>query len=173
MKIRAQQNYEGGKRAPNAEYILRLHEAGVDILFVLTGKRTPKAAPELPRLHSHDKTISATTAEAILKLIIPGKQKDADWYPGTDMPFVVSNVGNAQDGLNMVVFVCIDASLPEHVVARPVFLEVANVQPPVMLPRSRFRFSPGDAAVAAMGLKDAVTRVIKLRNQQQSTSLDA
>lgn len=171
--MNSQSRYELGNSSPTAEYLAAIYELGVDVLYVITGKRTPKAAPELPRLHSHDKTISSSTAEAILKLMIPGKQKDAEWYPGTDMPFVVTNTGNAQDGLNMVVFVCIDASLPEHVVARPVFLEVANVQPPVMLPRSRFRFSPGDAAVAAMGLKDAVTRVIKLRNQQQSTSLDA
>jgi hypothetical protein len=105
--------------------------------------------------------------------IAPPKSPDADWYPGTDMPFVVTNVGNIQDGLNTIVFVCVDASMPEHVVARPVFLEAVRVQQPVLLPRARYRFTPGDVAVAAMGLKDAVTQVVKLRNQQQSTSLDA
>lgn len=89
------------------------------------------------------------------------------------MPFVLTNVGNIQDGLNSVVFVCIDAALPEHIVARPVFQGVVNVQAPVLLPRGRYRFTPGDDAVKAMGLKEEVTRVIKMRNQQASQGMDA
>lgn len=173
VRRNSQSRYELGQGSPTAEYLAAISELGIDVLYVITGKRSPKAAPELARVQSHEKIMSPSAAESILKLLIPGKQKDAGWYPGTDMPFVVSNVGNAQDGLNTIVFVCVDASLPEHIVARPVFLEAVRVQQPVLLPRDRYRFTPGDVAVTAMGLKDAVTQVVKLRNQQQSTSLDA
>jgi transcriptional regulator with XRE-family HTH domain len=35
----AQLNYESGSRAPDANYLLALAEAGVDIVYVLTGER--------------------------------------------------------------------------------------------------------------------------------------
>lgn len=35
----AQLNYEHGDRAPSAEYLLKLDEAGVDVVYLLTGQR--------------------------------------------------------------------------------------------------------------------------------------
>ncbi|UZT80640.1 helix-turn-helix transcriptional regulator [Ectopseudomonas chengduensis] len=41
VKKLAQINYEKGKRHPDAEYLAAVAAAGVDVLFVLTGQRTP------------------------------------------------------------------------------------------------------------------------------------
>lgn len=39
-------NYERNERLPDASYLLKLHEAGFDIYYILTGKRTPETTPE-------------------------------------------------------------------------------------------------------------------------------
>ncbi|HFQ7463914.1 TPA: helix-turn-helix domain-containing protein [Pseudomonas aeruginosa] len=39
VKVLAQRNYENGKRSPDANYLERLAEIGVDVLYVVTGKR--------------------------------------------------------------------------------------------------------------------------------------
>lgn len=39
MKPRAYWNYEQGKVAPDAEFLARLCENGVDVLYVITGQR--------------------------------------------------------------------------------------------------------------------------------------
>lgn len=39
----AQLKYEQGLRSPSALYLARLSEAGVDVLYVVTGKRSQKA----------------------------------------------------------------------------------------------------------------------------------
>ncbi len=39
VETNAQGNYESGARFPKADYLLRITEAGVDINFVLTGRR--------------------------------------------------------------------------------------------------------------------------------------
>ena len=39
MKKLAQSNYEGGTRSPDAEYLSKIAGAGVDIAYVLTGRR--------------------------------------------------------------------------------------------------------------------------------------
>ncbi len=38
----SQFNYEKGERSPDAEYLAALAEKGLDVLYVVTGKRTPK-----------------------------------------------------------------------------------------------------------------------------------
>lgn len=43
VETNAQGNYESGARSPKADYLLRIAEAGVDINFVLTGKRSQDA----------------------------------------------------------------------------------------------------------------------------------
>jgi len=37
-------NYEKGERSPDADYLVAVAEAGVDVLYLLTGQRTPTAA---------------------------------------------------------------------------------------------------------------------------------
>lgn len=39
-------NYERNERWPDAAYLTKLHAAGVDIYFVLTGERTPAATSD-------------------------------------------------------------------------------------------------------------------------------
>lgn len=43
----SQFNYEKGDRSPDAAYLVALAEKGVDVLYVLTGERLPKAADSL------------------------------------------------------------------------------------------------------------------------------
>lgn len=40
----SQLNYEKGERSPDAGYLAAIAEKGVDVLYVVTGKRTPAAA---------------------------------------------------------------------------------------------------------------------------------
>jgi transcriptional regulator with XRE-family HTH domain len=42
VKANAQGKYESGERFPDAEYLAAVSAAGVDVLYVLTGTRTPK-----------------------------------------------------------------------------------------------------------------------------------
>jgi transcriptional regulator with XRE-family HTH domain len=41
VKLNAQSNYETAKRAPDADYLARVAEQGVDVGFLFTGLRTP------------------------------------------------------------------------------------------------------------------------------------
>ncbi|WP_070888139.1 helix-turn-helix domain-containing protein [Pseudomonas argentinensis] len=40
----SQFNYEKGERSPDAEYLAAIAEKGVDVLYVIAGRRTPAAA---------------------------------------------------------------------------------------------------------------------------------
>lgn len=40
VETNAQGNYESGARSPKADYLLRVSEAGIDINYILTGKRS-------------------------------------------------------------------------------------------------------------------------------------
>lgn len=40
----SQFNYEKGDRSPDAEYLARILDAGADVLYVISGARTPAAA---------------------------------------------------------------------------------------------------------------------------------
>ena len=40
----SQLNYEKGERSPDAEYLAAIAEKGVDVLYVVAGRRTPAAA---------------------------------------------------------------------------------------------------------------------------------
>ncbi|WP_421684492.1 helix-turn-helix transcriptional regulator [Stutzerimonas urumqiensis] len=42
-----QYNYEKGERSPDAAYLVAVASIGVDVLYVLTGNRTPKPAEGL------------------------------------------------------------------------------------------------------------------------------
>jgi transcriptional regulator with XRE-family HTH domain len=41
VKPNTQVNYEGGRSAPDADYLGRLAALGLDVLYVVTGQRTP------------------------------------------------------------------------------------------------------------------------------------
>lgn len=41
VKANAQGNYESGLRFPGADYFALLADAGLDVLYVITGNRTP------------------------------------------------------------------------------------------------------------------------------------
>jgi len=44
VRKEAQSNYETGKRSPDADYLARIAEVGVDVGYILTGTRTPSSA---------------------------------------------------------------------------------------------------------------------------------
>ncbi len=46
---RAQINYEQGERAPDADYLARIADAGCDVLYILTGQKSP---PGASRMHA-------------------------------------------------------------------------------------------------------------------------
>lgn len=48
----SQFNYEKGERSPDAEYLAAVAEAGVDILYVVTGNRTPQATASISEAES-------------------------------------------------------------------------------------------------------------------------
>ena len=43
IRVNAQSVYERGARVPNANYLSNVARAGVDVLYVVTGERTPHA----------------------------------------------------------------------------------------------------------------------------------
>ena len=50
VEANAQGKYESGGRAPKADYLSRVAERGVDILFVLTGSPTPIQLDQLSQV---------------------------------------------------------------------------------------------------------------------------
>lgn len=50
VEANAQGKYENGGRAPKADYLSRVAERGVDILYVLTGSPTPTQLDNLSQL---------------------------------------------------------------------------------------------------------------------------
>ncbi|AZY53276.1 helix-turn-helix domain-containing protein [Bordetella avium] len=47
VQRRAQSNYERGERWPDADYLSRVAEAGVDVLYVVTGRREVSVSVDL------------------------------------------------------------------------------------------------------------------------------
>jgi transcriptional regulator with XRE-family HTH domain len=52
---RSQSHYETGKRSPDAEYLAAISEIGVDVLYVLTGKRAVKNDESAKEVHETQK----------------------------------------------------------------------------------------------------------------------
>ena len=50
VEANAQGKYENGDRAPKADYLSRVAERGVDVLFVLTGSPTPTLVDNLSQV---------------------------------------------------------------------------------------------------------------------------
>jgi len=46
VAVNAQGKYESGERVPKADYLVALANAGVDVLYVLTNKRSPAVTDE-------------------------------------------------------------------------------------------------------------------------------
>lgn len=47
VKANAQGNYESGDRVPAADYLAAVADAGADVLYIVTGQRTPIPATAL------------------------------------------------------------------------------------------------------------------------------
>lgn len=57
VEANAQGKYENGGRAPKADYLSRVAEKGVDVLFVLTGNPTPTLIENLS--HMEEKVLGS------------------------------------------------------------------------------------------------------------------
>lgn len=53
VKANAQGNYEKGDRYPDAAYLAAVAEKGVDVLYVVTGRRTPHSAETIAPDEAH------------------------------------------------------------------------------------------------------------------------
>lgn len=60
----SQVRYENGGRSPDADYLLAIHEAGADLLYILTGERSMSPAP-LPSADDLPPRLRARLAAAI------------------------------------------------------------------------------------------------------------
>lgn len=65
----AQSNYESGTRAPDWDYLARLHDEGVDVAFVLTGVPSGKLAREETELLTAFRTADGTLKAATLRVL--------------------------------------------------------------------------------------------------------
>ncbi|MDX1491302.1 MAG: hypothetical protein R3332_08445 [Pseudohongiellaceae bacterium] len=95
------------------------------------------------------------------------QQSNGQWYPGADAVFVIINMGNPQDPLCALLFVCVDASMPNHVVGKPVIADGYTARP-VLLSKQKYTFSEGTDAMHALGLKDEVVQAIKQVHNAQA-----
>lgn len=72
VEANAQGKYESGERIPRSDYLAALGKKGVDILYVLSGKRTPMAAESLNdaerAIITHYRALSEDDREAISQL---------------------------------------------------------------------------------------------------------
>lgn len=69
-------------------------------------------------------------------------------------------------------YLCLDSSLPGHIVAKPIWIGLP-ASTPLLLPRARYRFTEGTQAMQALGLKDEVVREVKRRHGAQKEQLDS
>lgn len=65
----AQGNYESGARSPDAAYLMRVAAAGVDVLYVLTGRRAPVPGGEEESLLSSYHAAPPSLREAALRVL--------------------------------------------------------------------------------------------------------
>lgn len=105
------------------------------------------------------------------KIINDALQLIGGWQPGVDDVFLVNNRQSTNDGRCNFVYLCLESCLPGHVIARPMLTDGRAL--PVVLPRARYQFTEGSAAIKAMGLTDAVASEIKQRHSTLRTSLDS
>jgi transcriptional regulator with XRE-family HTH domain len=82
MTPRAQLMYEAGDRHPDSKYLAALAANGFDVLYILTGQRTPKAvlsAEETALLDNYNNSTDQgkAAARAVLEAVSVKKQKAA------------------------------------------------------------------------------------------------
>lgn len=78
VKLNAQGNYEAGRRIPKADYLARLDSAGIDVLYVLTGRRSKQVnTHRMTRRHTADRSAE------------PAKIRPTASY-ATDVPATIS-----------------------------------------------------------------------------------
>lgn len=74
VKANAQGNYEKGDRYPDAAYLAAVAEKGVDVLYVVTGVRTPPLADSLSSdeaaLLDHYRALPADDRAGTAKMVI-------------------------------------------------------------------------------------------------------
>jgi transcriptional regulator with XRE-family HTH domain len=72
VEANAQGKYESGERIPRSDYLAELGKKGVDVLYVLSGKRTPMSADSLNdterAIITHYRALSEDDQEAISQL---------------------------------------------------------------------------------------------------------
>lgn len=72
VEANAQGKYESGERVPRSDYLAALGHKGVDVLYVLSGKRTPIASDSLSEAEqaiiTHYRSLSDDDKEAISQL---------------------------------------------------------------------------------------------------------
>ncbi len=61
----SQFNYESGERSPDAEYLAKAGELAVDVLYVVTGKRSQSANDEYVVIHRHKNVAASAGMGAI------------------------------------------------------------------------------------------------------------
>lgn len=87
VTMRSQRNYEKGERSPDAGYLQKAFQAGVDVLFVLTGERSGLAAssalpPDEQLLLDSYRAMSPTKKKQLLaELLIGGAGTKASRKP--------------------------------------------------------------------------------------------
>ncbi len=72
VEANAQGKYESGERIPRSDYLAALGKKGVDILYVVTGKRTPMSTDTLNEAErdiiTHYRALNEDDQEAISQL---------------------------------------------------------------------------------------------------------
>jgi len=72
VEANAQGKYESGERVPRSDYLAALGQQRVDVLYILSGKRTPIASDSLSdaerAIITHYRTLSDDDKEAISQL---------------------------------------------------------------------------------------------------------
>lgn len=72
VEANAQGKYESGERMPRSDYLAALGKKGMDVLYVLSGKRTPIAVDSLndaeQAIITHYRALSQNDQEAISQL---------------------------------------------------------------------------------------------------------
>lgn len=73
VKANAQGKYEKGERFPDAAYLASVAKAGVDVLYIITGIRTPTASNSISSEESHHlklyRSLDARDREAVERLV--------------------------------------------------------------------------------------------------------
>lgn len=84
VQLTAQVTYEKGTRYPDAKYLSSIAAGGVDVLYVLTGNRTPKGtdtlAEDAERLvdnYYKVDSVGKTAAQQLLSTLAEGKKRAA------------------------------------------------------------------------------------------------